>query len=591
MTPGGRRATIAAGLALVVVVAGARVAATWTVFSATADETQHIAGGIQWLEGRSDLWRTQQLPHVMGNPPLARIFVGLGPYLNGVRDTALRDLLYAGPGAEVNLVAARRGTLPFLVLLVVLVWATTRRLFGDAAALAAAAAVSTVPAVLGHAGLATTDVAAAAMFMLAFLAFARWLERPTPGRAAALGLAFGLAFVTKMSAMTLLPAALVVVVFRARARDARVSERPRVAATRVAAEVALAAGVAAVVAWAVYRFSFGRPDALADPAVLRSLIDGCAAGDGARRALGAALHVPLPAPEIADGLLVLCAYDGPGRATSYLLGQISQDGFRAFFPVALAVKSPLPFLALAAFGLARAARETPQGGSAGSGGAQAPAERWRRLAPALVALTILVSVIPSRINIGVRHVLVLYPLLAVYAGHGLVSLWHAARRGPGRAVAVGLAAWQLAIPTAAGPDDLAWFNALAGRHPENVLLDSDLDWGQDLRRLEATLADRHVARFSVAYFGPSDLCREPLPAGRWLRPYERTTGVIAISQMYRKGVVGFYYRDGNYCDRTQLVRFARPDPAQFAWLDAYAPIARVGQSILLYDIPAGGASQ
>ena len=91
-----------------------------------------------------------------------------------------------------------------------------------------------------------------------------------------------------------------------------------------------------------------------------------------------------------------------------------------------------------------------------------------------------------------------------------------------------------------------------------MLLDSDLDWGQDLTRLERELHERHVARLSLAYFGGADVCHQHLPPGRWLRPRERATGIIAISEMYRKGVVGSFYRNGDYCDRTQLVNDAPP---------------------------------
>jgi Dolichyl-phosphate-mannose-protein mannosyltransferase len=565
---------VGVGLALVVGLACARVAATHHVFSATADETQHIAAGIEWLGGSFDLWRAQKLSHVIGNPPLARVAVGLGPYLHGVRDTRLRDVLYDGPGYQANLTAARRGILPFLALLIVLTWWIARRLFGEAAGLGAAAALSTVPAVLGHAGLATTDVAAAGTFLLTLLLLLRWFEAPSRGRALAVGAALGLAFVTKMSVLTLIPAALVVGFHRWRFTRMPLPAA-RSAPASLASQMGLAGGAAALVAWAFFRFSFGRADQLADPATLRALVDGCTASGGTRHLITAALHLPVPAPELVDGLLVLCAANGPGQSTSYLLGRITQDGFPLFFPVALAVKTPLPFLALAAVGLVAVARSP------------APA-RWRLLAPALVALTVLITVVPSRLNIGVRHVLQLYPLLAIYVGLGLVTLWRAQRRRLGRAAAVALGAWQLAIPVAAAPDYMAWFNALGGRHPENVLLDSDLDWGQDLLRLERALADRGVKQFSVAYFGPSDLCRHHLPPGRWLRPYERATGFIAISEMYRKGVIGAFYRDGNYCDRDQLTREAPPDPNQYAWLAAYTPVARVGTSILLYDVPTAG---
>ena len=57
-------------------------------------------------------------------------------------------------------------------------------------------------------------------------------------------------------------------------------------------------------------------------------------------------------------------------------------------------------------------------------------------------------------------------------------------------VAAGAAlAWIVALPFAIAPDYFPWFNALAGKHPEHVLIDSDLDWGQDLFRLQRELRD------------------------------------------------------------------------------------------------------
>jgi 4-amino-4-deoxy-L-arabinose transferase-like glycosyltransferase len=571
VTPRWSPRVVVACLAIVSGVAVARVAATHHVFSATADEHQHIAAGVAWYGGGFDLWRRRNQWHIMGNPPLARAAVALGPRLAGVRETVPKDVLYSGPGYDANLTSARRGVLPFLVLLIGLTWWAARRQFGDAAGLAAAVAVSTLPPVLAHAGLATTDVAAAATYLLAVVLLLRWLEAPSRGRAAALGAAVGVAFATKMSVMTLVPAGLVVAAHR-RLTDGPAPLPSRRAAGALAAELALALGAAGLVVWAVYRFSFGRPADIADAETLGMLVDRCVSGEPARRLVTSALRVPVPAPQAVDGMLVLCAFNAPGMSASYLLGRITQDGFPLFFPVALLVKTPVPFLVLVALGLRAAARDAPPG-------------RWRRLAPALVALTVLVSVIPSRINIGVRHVLQLYPLLAIYVGPGLAALWRAARPRLGRAAAIALAAWQLAIPFAAAPDYLPWFNLLAGRHPEDVLLDSDLDWGQDLLRLERVLAERGVTRMSIAYFGPSNLCREHLPPGRWLRPYERVTGTVVISEMYLKGVASPYYVNGDYCDRKQLSPFSHPDYDQFAWLRAYTPVARVGASILVYEIP------
>ena len=573
-----RRANSLALLALIAL-AGARVVATYGELSATADEMQHVAAGLDWIEGGGayTLWRDQGLPHVIVSPPLARIAIALGPYIAGLRLTTARALLYSGSGPARNLALARAGVLPFLALAIIFTWALARRaLEDDCLALVATAIFSFCPVLLGHAGLATTDVAFTAMTSLVMLTTLRWLERPTSTRASTVGVALGLAFATKLSGAVLALSVVVAVLVRRRVTGTPLLPDGR----RRARQGLLMLGPALLIVFAAYAFHVGRPREQADPAVLDDLIGGCFSSSAGRRVAHALANTPLPAPALFNGLVALCAQNAAGRSTAYLLGRISQDGFPLFFPVALAVKTPLPLLALAALGIAvllrrgRAAR------------ARVPVEpAWTLFAIPWLAATFFGAAVASRVNIGVRHLLPIYPLLAILATVGLTALGSANRPRLGRVAALALAGWACAIPFFAAPDYMAWFNVLAGRHPENVLLDSDLDWGQDLWRLERALAERHVGSLALAYFGPADLCREPLPAGHWLRPHERVTGFVAVSEMYRKGVVGFYYRDGNYCDPRQLVSSASPDPSELAWLDAYTPVARVGKSMLLYDLP------
>jgi hypothetical protein len=175
----------------------------------------------------------------------------------------------------------------------------------------------------------------------------------------------------------------------------------------------------------------------------------------------------------------------------------------------------------------------------------------------------------SHINIGVRHVLILYPLLAigsavvvaaVLARIGRVA--SAARRGA-LAAGVGLAFVLEFAPLAAWPDYLPWFNLLAPV-PQRILVDSDLDWGQDFRRLQASLRAHAVPSVALAYAGTADLPREHLPPYRLLGPDERASGWIAVSELARIHA-----------------------PKRFHWLDAYAPVERVGRTIDLYYVPPG----
>ena len=172
---------------------------------------------------------------------------------------------------------------------------------------------------------------------------------------------------------------------------------------------------------------------------------------------------------------------------------------------------------------------------------------WR---PVLAIVVYLAMVIPSRTNIGVRHVLPVFPLIAMLAG-----------AGRGDAVARGAMAYRRARRDRRGGDLgarhpvrrrarlLPWFNALAGGQPERVLIDSDLDWGQDLLRLERELAHRRVDRvFDRLLRRVRRSAGITLPHLTWLRPREPAHGWIAISQTFRHGI------DGSLLPRRQSLR-------------------------------------
>lgn len=135
----------------------------------------------------------------------------------------------------------------------------------------------------------------------------------------------------------------------------------------------------------------------------------------------------------------------------------------------------------------------------------------------------------------------------------------------------GLLAWQLAASLAAHPDYLASFNALAGRHPERVTVDSDLDWGQDLWRLRDRLREVGARKVTLGYWG-SGADGQGLPPVESLLPYHRAEGWVAISEKTFR-TVG---------ERERRAIGARE--GAFDWLEPY-PYERVGASIRLYDIP------
>jgi hypothetical protein len=162
----------------------------------------------------------------------------------------------------------------------------------------------------------------------------------------------------------------------------------------------------------------------------------------------------------------------------------------------------------------------------------------------------------------------LFPFLALTGGIGAVWLWRRARW----AVVV-LFLWMAVSTALAHPDYLAYFNELAAAHPDRVLVDSDLDWGQDMGRLSAELRKRNVPYLHMACLYTGDDTRLGLPNWDGLEPYQPVTGWVAVSYTMLK----------NYGWMVAQQR-GRSDLA-FSWLDRYQPVARVGHSILLYNIP------
>ncbi|TLZ28603.1 MAG: phospholipid carrier-dependent glycosyltransferase, partial [Gammaproteobacteria bacterium] len=198
-------------LALIILLACALAAGSWRVYSNTWDEPEHLAAGIELLDRGQYEYDTE-------HPPLGRVLLALGPYLAGARSFGTPppngtqegiDILYSGGHYWRYLTLARAGVLPFLALLLLATWLWARRLFASqGAALLSVLLLASVPAVLGHAALASLDVAAAATCLLALYALQLWLVSGRLRDAVRFGLAAGLAVGTKFSAVPFIGLAL-----------------------------------------------------------------------------------------------------------------------------------------------------------------------------------------------------------------------------------------------------------------------------------------------------------------------------------------------------------------------------------------------
>jgi hypothetical protein len=558
-------------------------ASTWHYYSNTWDEPEHLAAGIELLDRARYEYDTE-------HPPIPRVLMALGPFLMGARSFGTPppdgvqegvDILYANGHYDLYLTLARLGTLPFLPLLLFATWLWARRLTrSEGEALLAVLLLASVPPLLGHAALATLDVAAAATVLLALYTLQRWLESPDWRNALFFGLSVGLAVGSKFSAIPFLALGFLVLVgvhallwWRGRGATAGVT-KPSAATADVAGPLppggrgsffrARVVGFVVILCmtslplFLAYnlRSSTGSTLPHRFDLAIKFLLQEHGLSHLAGVLLGH-IWVPFWLKGVLEGVIAIKAHNDTGHL-SFLLGQLRTNGWWYFYLVALVAKTPLPLLATGPIGMAVLARE---GWQARDG--------WR-LAPALLFVTVLVFASAfSHINIGIRHVLVLYPFLALGGAHAIVLAWRKLRGMTvrplaimGSACLVALVGWQVLTLWTAHPDYLPYFNE-AVAHPERVLVDSDLDWGQDLRRLEWRAAEMKIPRLNLAYRGTADLAREPLPPYVVMPPWKAATGWVAISALARVH-----------------------DPKGYAWLDAYQPMERIGKTIELYYIPS-----
>jgi 4-amino-4-deoxy-L-arabinose transferase-like glycosyltransferase len=474
------------------------------------------------------------------------------------------DLLFAGDDYWQTLAMARVGTLPFLVLAlsVTALWAW--RAAGWQGALLATFALSLLPPVLAHGGVATLDMACAATVAAALLAFAHFLGRPGLARALLFGALSGLALLTKLSSLAFIVAGGALMLGLQGALAWLDRDQPR-SPPEVTAGMwvrwLLGAGLSGLfIIWLGYGFEVSGIGPEMRP---HNDVDRLVGSEGFAHdaAYWLVESVPIPMPDFLRALQGLFFKGDKGHLT-YFLGEASWHGAPLFFPVMLVMKLPLAFLGLVLIGGAYTVADTfarrPRSGSVAA----------LALAGALGIL--LVGVFAGVAN-GLRQVLAMMPLLAVVAGYGAVRMLRVEGRLrlPARVGLLGLFGWFAVSSAAAHPDYLAWFNPLAGDHPEEIAVDSDLDWGQDLARLGPLLESLGAESVWIQYNGSlgTPLERFGLPPFEKLPVNEPVEGWIAISVLNLK------------------LGTREPPYDQYAWLAEHEPVARAGASIWIYRVP------
>jgi hypothetical protein len=481
--------------------------------STTSDEIAHLTGGFSY-------WRFNDYRLQPENGNLPQRWVALPSAIAGARFPDLdqpywkksdvwvmgHEFFYeTGEDHFPRLMGARAMTGLFSIAVGALIFCWSRKLFGTAGAFVSLTFFVFSPEFLAHGGYATSDVCMA-FFMLATVgAYWRHLGRPGAGPFTLSAAVFGLACVAKFSAV-FLP------VMMALCAAAHVAAR-RGEIRRVALSAIGHAAAAFVIIWAFYgfRYSAFNPALPAADQFIVSWPDLYARTGGAGRLVHfLADHHALPEAFLYGSAYVV--YTSLSRG-AYLNGEHSIYGWRTFFIWAFAYKSTLPFLLTAAWSAWVAVRARLRQAASTAG-------RLERLVPltpllALFLVYWLVS-IQSHLNIGHRHLMPVYPVLFILVG--AQGIWLARPLGWRALLVALLLAWHIGESVWIAPHYLAYFNELAGGPAggPSHLVDSSLDWGQDLPGLKAWLDQnkRPGEDAYLAYFGSGEPRYYRLPVKR-----------------------------------------------------------------------------
>jgi 4-amino-4-deoxy-L-arabinose transferase-like glycosyltransferase len=578
-----RVAELPAGL-LIALAVSAYVVLSVTAFvdeSVTVDELAHVPAAYTYIE----LYDFRLNPE---HPPLVKLIAGLpisflSPHWpSNTSFWRMGDqwrfgyffLYRSGNDPDQLIFWARVSMLIWGIALICSTYAVARELFGPRGGLIALTLATFCPEFLAHGGLVTTDVASSALLFLTLAAVWKLAQEPTLYRSFASGLMLGGAMAAKYNAVMAVPAALLVLAMeglrRYKLRGPRTgssgSKRPVHSVLRWLLYLGVIALAAYTVIWAAYGFRY-RPSRN-DNWEFDWNIRGNQSSEVDRIIAFARDNRLLPEAYLYGFLFT---YHASLQRKAFAFGHYSSHGWWWYFPAAFLVKTPVPMLILFGWGCLCSWRRLSRGQQ----------DDLFLVIPALIYWAVAIS---SNINIGLRHLLPAYPPMIVLAA-GIVTGLSGKRGGLLlRAGVPALLCLTAVVSLSAAPYYIAYFNIPSRLRcrPHLMLVDSNLDWGQDLRRLKAYL-DRHGIRsVKLAYFGNASprhlgLNHERLPGANIYGNFEpewklaqdvKSGDYVAISATILSGVL-----------------FDEGKDLYLNWLGKMKPVADIGHSILLYRIP------
>lgn len=557
--------------------------------SSTFDEPAHFVSGIAQLTGWGSRFYRVNPPltrtlaagvTVQRAPPLVNALASYG-HQRGEFELANQYMAEHGIRAEHSIRDSRIAMIIPSFFGIITCGLYAWRCFGQNAGLVAMTLWAFCPVLLGHSALITPDLTAGAMGLVAFAVFDIWHEKTGIFRSFLLGAATSLALLSKLT-WFVAPIIMLAMCFipNQSGRDALQELKSRVTG------FVLAMAIALFILNTAYLFD-GTGDPLASYTFRSEALKDVSAQASGRNSVSTFVKtirkIPIPLPRNYIIGFDEQQVDFEANRWNYLRGEWKKDGWYYYYVYGFIAKSTIPFLMLLTasgflFLLNRESRAFP-------------------LREIILVTPPTIIVVLASIKIGMNHhlryVLPALPFLIVFASR--VALFSRVNVNSISAILVLILAWHVVEGVRVTPNQLSYFNQLVGGpiNGGNHLLDSNLDWGQDLPQLSNFCKHEKITKLGFAYFGSVDprmyvACAVPPPHGQEESaklptsvPVTLTPGWYAVSVTLLKGQRGASLGvplAGSWPDR--------PRRNVYTYFNRFRPVARAGYSILIYRITA-----
>jgi hypothetical protein len=494
------------------------------VKSITVDELTHIPSGYSYL-------KTHDYRMNLEHPPLMKMMAGvpllfLDPTLPthhpswayGKQWEFGWNFLYVYNKNSDQLVFwARIPMILIGVLLGLYVFYFARDLYGLPAAFLSIALYSFSPNILAHTRLVTTDIGFACFSFITIYYFYLYLQRRTTKLLLLSGIFFGLAMAAKFSAVYIIPTLPILAITHVYLGSSSVTSSLQSDNSRALRQLLFNMMLIFLIGLGILALTYEL------------------------KHFGSYFK----------GISLALEHNRHGHP-AFFMGHHSNSGWLLYFPVAFAIKTPVIMLALIAMTVIwyRAINFITK-------------DALKRDLVLLIPVSVVLGMaVTSHLNIGLRHILSIYPFLFVFVSQAMNIRWSNAKK---YILICCLLIWYAMSSMLIAPHYLAYFNEIVGgpNKGHHYLADSNIDWGQDLKLLSAYLKEQEIKNIKIAYFGSGSCayrkieCQD-LPCGP-------QPGILAVSV-------------------TRLAGIDETDRKCLAWLREFKPVKKIGYSIFIYNI-------